>query len=196
MLYRKLSIGLVVYSMLLAGCGPAEEAAQSDPPPTPATASAPVADSATDSQRAPSIDIPNARMPFEGILVGGQPTPEQLEAAAQAGYSTIVNLRPPGENSEWEEASKAAELGLRYVNIPIAGVEDLNAENAARLAEVVDDPAARPLLVHCGSGNRVGALFALKAFYVDGEDAASALQTGLDTGLTSLEDAVRQRLSQ
>ncbi|MEM7351106.1 MAG: sulfur transferase domain-containing protein, partial [Acidobacteriota bacterium] len=122
------------------------------------------------------------------------PTPEQLAEAAQAGYSTVVNLRPPGENSEWDEATQAADLGLRYVNIPIAGAADLNADNAALLAEIVNDPATGPLMVHCASGNRVGGLFAMKAFHVDGKSAEEAMQIGREAGLTSLAEPVREGL--
>lgn len=141
------------------------------------------------------IDIPNAKMPADGILVGGQPSVEQFQEAAFAGYRTVVNLRGPGEQGSWDEASKAAGLGVRYVEIPIAGTEDLTAENARKLAQIVDDPEALPAMVHCASGNRVGALFALKALHVDGESAESALAFGRRAGLTRLEDTVRERLT-
>ena len=52
-----------------------------------------------------------------------------------------------------------------------------------------------PVLLHCGSGNRVGALLALAAFHVDGRPADAALQYGLDSGLTRLEPVVRDHLS-
>jgi len=54
----------------------------------------------------PKIDIPNALIPKPDILTGGQPTPQQLEQAKQAGYRTIVNLRPAAEMSEWSEEDK------------------------------------------------------------------------------------------
>ncbi len=162
------------------------------PEPTPGAAEAPPAGPAANP---PAIDIPNARRPWPGVLVGGQPTVEQLEAAARAGYRTIINLRAPGEQGGWDEVPKAAELGLRYEAIPIVGIEGLNAENARKLATIVDDPEALPVMVHCASGNRVGALFALKALHVDGEDAGKALAIGLEAGLTRLEGAVRERLN-
>ena len=46
---------------------------------------------------------------LQSINTGGQPTAEQLEAAARAGFRTIVNLRTPGEEGSWEEAPKAAD---------------------------------------------------------------------------------------
>ena len=38
----------------------------------------------TGKAAAVKIEIPNARMPFDGVLTGGQPTAEQLETAARA----------------------------------------------------------------------------------------------------------------
>ena len=139
--------------------------------------------------------IPNARTPGERILTGGQPTPEQVRELAAAGYRTIVNLRAPGEEGGWDEAPLAEELGLRYVSIPMAGVEALTEQNARRLAGILEDEDAYPMLIHCRSGNRVGALFALQAFYLDGRDPDAAVEIGLEAGLTSLETAVREHLA-
>lgn len=153
----------------------------------------------TGTEPAPEIAIRNARTPAPGILTGGQPTPEQLKQVAAAGYRTVVNLRGTGEGDGgegegWDEAAAARDLGLDYVAIPIASAADLTEENARLLAEVLDDPERRPVLVHCASGNRVGALFALEAFVVDGKDGETALQIGLDAGLTSLREVVEKRL--
>lgn len=141
------------------------------------------------------VEIRNARTPLDGVLTGGQPTEEQLAALAKAGYRTLVNLRTEGENPVSDrEAALAEEVGMRYLHIPVAGARGLTEENARRLSEVLEDDDLRPLVVHCGSGNRVGALFALEAFQIDGEDPAKALQIGLEAGLTRLEPVVREKL--
>ncbi len=142
---------------------------------------------------APEIPIKNARQPEEGLLTGGQPTAEQLAEAAAAGYRTVVNLRPLAEQ-EWNEPAKAAELGLRYVALPVAGADDLTLDNARALAEILDDEANYPVLVHCASSNRVGALFALRAFHLEGKSSDESLEIGRQAGLTSLEAKVRERL--
>jgi len=51
------------------------------------------------------------------------------------------------------------------------------------------------VLVHCGSGNRVGALLALRAS-LDGADDEKALALGREGGLSSLEGVVRERLDE
>lgn len=143
------------------------------------------------------LDLPNERRVEAGILSTGQPSRADLEAARRAGTRTIVNLRPDREFSEYDEAAAAAELGLRYVHIPVAGPQDLTRENAQALDRALDGEQAAPALVHCGSGNRVGALFALRARHVAGESVDRALQAGVDAGLdrtSTLYAATRQAL--
>ncbi len=135
--------------------------------------------------------LPNARRPAQGVLSGGQPTVEQLEAAGRAGFKTVINLRAAGEPGTRESEVEAA--GMHYVELPIAGTEAISEANARALAAALEE-AEHPVLLHCGSGNRVGALLALKAFHVDGMSAEEALQYGLDSGLTRLEPVVRKAL--
>ena len=122
----------------------------------------------------PADLLPNGRAPLPGVLTGGQPSRRQLEALAAAGYRTVVNLRAPGEEMPVSGADVEA-LGMRYVHIPIAGRGDLTAAKADELGAVLADPSARPLAIHCASGNRVGALLALEAARVEGKPAAEAL---------------------
>lgn len=186
---------LAVILAFVAGCrqegGPPPAA---PPPAAPPSAPEPVAEETAANPL--QVPIPNARMLADDVLSGGQPTVEQFEQAAAAGFRTVVNLRTPGEEGVWDEAPKAEELGLRYVAIPVAGVEGLTVENARDLAEIFDDPGARPLMIHCGSGNRIGALFALKAYHLDGESTEAALEIGRNAGLTrlELEEVVKERL--
>ena len=178
------TIALVALAALfVVGC-------KSEPALAPETA--PVAD-ATPGQVDPASLVRNGMMPLEGVLTGGQPTDEQLAALRDAGYKTIINLRQPDERGTRGEAEKVAELGMTYVALPVAGAEDLNEENAVALAAALET-AERPVLLHCGSGNRVGALLAMKAFLVDGASADEALDLGLAGGVTRLEPAVREKL--
>ena len=135
--------------------------------------------------------VRNGKMPLEGVLTGGQPTDEQLAALRDAGFATVINLRMPDERGTRGEAETVTELGMAYVSIPVNGKEGLTEENAAALAEALET-AERPLLLHCGSGNRVGALLALKAFQLDGKSAEEALEIGIAGGVTRLEPVVRE----
>jgi len=141
------------------------------------------------------IDIPYALAPFPDVLSGGQPSLEQLARASREGYRTVINLRGPGEEGELEdEAERVRELGMDYVSIPVQGGGDISEENARLLAEALAAPEALPAIVHCRSGNRVGALFALGAVALDGMGPEEAFAVGRSSGLTSLVPLVRERL--
>jgi len=143
-----------------------------------------------------TIRVPNPCHPDTDLLTGGQPTPEALESAREAGYRTVINLRGPGEAIGYDEESVVTGLGMRYVCIPITGPGDLHDETAEKLDDVLSDPAARPALIHCGSGNRVGALLALHACRKAGADPEEAIAYGRKAGLSSqeLEEVLRARL--
>jgi len=141
-----------------------------------------------------AIEIPNARIVDSDVLVGGQPTEDQFREAAAAGYGTVVNLRSEGEEGSLpDEAELVESLGMRYVAIPIGGAGDFNAAAAEKLAGVLNE-AEGPVMVHCASGNRVGGLFALKAFLVDGMHGEKAEALGWAYGMRRLPDTVADAL--
>ena len=139
--------------------------------------------------------IPNARIPIAGVLSGGQPTKAQIVAAGSAGYKTVINLRSDTEPGfEWEAAAVKA-AGMAYVSIPVAGAAGLTKENVIRLDAALKEASSNgPILLHCGSGNRIGAMLALRAAWIEGKDPAAALQYGKASGLTGLEPAVKSML--
>jgi protein tyrosine phosphatase (PTP) superfamily phosphohydrolase (DUF442 family) len=139
------------------------------------------------------LGVPNERQPLAGVTTGGTPDAAALERAAAAGYRTVVDLR---SDSERDPAllEKAAALGLEVLAIPIGGAADINEASAEKLGIILADTTKRPLLLHCASGNRVGALLALESALVEGQSAEKALTLGLAAGLTGLEPVVRERL--
>jgi uncharacterized protein (TIGR01244 family) len=176
----------------LAACA-APEAERRGPSPEPASPAA----GAGAGQRAekppePETLLRNGMMPFEGILTGGQPTPQQLEAARNLGYKTVINMRMPDEEGS-TRPEEVEGLGMTYISIPIGGEEGVNEENTRRFAEALEN-AEYPIIVHCASGNRIGALFAMKGYLVDGMPADEALAIGLASGLTRLEPVIREKL--
>jgi protein tyrosine phosphatase (PTP) superfamily phosphohydrolase (DUF442 family) len=133
--------------------------------------------------------------PIPGLTSTGQPSPEQLEAAARAGVLTVINLRADGENGfEWEE-EKARALSLHYVRIPISGAADLTRANVLRLDAALREGLDRGrVLLHCASGNRNGAMLALREAWLRGATPEAALALGKAEGLTRLEPATRRLL--
>jgi uncharacterized protein (TIGR01244 family) len=128
-------------------------------------------------------------MPRSGLIVGGQPTEEQLSHLAANGLSRVVDLRGEDEDRGLDERAVAESLGLEYVAIPIPDRASLNWTAAAELNALLSSDQGT-VLVHCRSGNRAGAVFALSAS-LDGESSVeAALEIGRAHGLTSLEEHV------
>ena len=128
-----------------------------------------------------------------GLKTGGQPDAAQLRAFAADGGKVVIDLRHEDEARGYDETALARELGLRYVRLPIVGAADLDDANAAALDRALKD-AQGPVLLHCASGNRVGALLALTAAKYEGLAPEAALELGRQAGLKSLEPVVRERL--
>lgn len=166
---------LVLSVSLLAACSP-----QSEQQPL-------------DREAVLQSQIKNLKTPAANTLSSGQPTEEQLRILAQAGVKHIVNLRTASEQ-DWDEAAFVKSLGMEYHSIPVArtgGITSANAQSLSQLLERIDQPA----LVHCGSGNRVGALMAVSAAQSRGLDIDAAVAEGQRWGLTGLESTVREVLA-
>ncbi|MDJ0699830.1 MAG: sulfur transferase domain-containing protein [Woeseiaceae bacterium] len=131
--------------------------------------------------------------PVDGILSAGQPNEETFQVFADSGFVAVVDLRTEGESRGMEnEAAVVEGLGMKYISLPIDGAEAVNFENAASLSEVLAS-FDEPVLVHCGSANRVGALLALGKAQA-GADPEEAIAYGKAAGMTRLENRVREVL--
>ncbi|MEO6264778.1 MAG: protein tyrosine phosphatase family protein [Luteimonas sp.] len=130
-----------------------------------------------------------------GVYSAGQPNEAELAALARNGMRTIINLRHPSEASEFDEADAVAAAGMRYVSIPVSGAQELTPETVTRFSEEMEDARSRgPVLIHCGSANRVGALIALEQAWVQGQSPDVALAAGRAAGLAGLEPVVIEHL--
>jgi len=63
------------------------------------------------------------------------------------------------------------------------------------MLDILIAEADGPVLVHCGSANRVGALLALRKSMAGADDEA-ALEYGRKGGMTSLEPRVKEALTE
>ena len=141
-----------------------------------------------------SIETSQDLSPVDGLRSSGQPDAEQLALFAEAGYVAVVDLRGESENRGLDEAAAVEGLGLDYVNLPVSGADSISWENANKLQEILSSYDG-PVLVNCGSGNRVGALLALSKSK-NGADDEEAVAYGRAAGMTRLESVVRSRLSE
>jgi len=101
--------------------------------------------------------IPNYLVIRPGLATAGQPSPEALGRLKEMGFKTVINLRTEKEGGKAEEEPVKA-AGLRYVWVPVAS-ETFSAADVDAVARLLDDPEAGPILLHCSSANRVGAVW-------------------------------------
>lgn len=134
----------------------------------------------------------NSVTPVDGLTSSGQPNEQALQVFSDGGYAAVIDLRGAEEKRGFDEQKAVEALGMDYVLLPIEDEDAINFDNAAKLDELIAS-YDRPVLVHCGSGNRVGALLALQKGR-EGADAEAAVAYGKAGGLTRLEEHVRKQL--
>ncbi len=142
---------------------------------------------------AQSADLPNRHDALKGITTAGQPSADALAAIAAAGYKTVIDLRAPNEDRGLDEKKTVEGLGMSYVNLPVNGAGGVSYENANALDKLLAD-VPKPVLVHCASSNRVGALLSLRA-KLKGTGSDKALDLGVASGLGSLKPVVEKKLA-
>lgn len=129
---------------------------------------------------------------FGDVYLASQPEPADFEQAKADGVKTVLNLRPAAEQPDFDEHAWVEGLGLTYLNLPIAGAGGLDDEAFARARELLNT-AERPILVHCASANRVGALWVPWRVLDGGVDLADALAEARTIGLKSQELEAKAR---
>lgn len=146
--------------------------------------------------RAPAVEgsgIAGAVSPALGVLSAGRLAPADIPRIREAGVQAIIDLTPDAETPDFDEAAVVRAAGLAYANLPLKGPSDLTLGNV-RTFDALLRGAKQPVLVHCASGNRVGAMAALRAAWVDGDSTEKAIALGRAWGLKSLEGEVRRRI--
>ena len=110
----------------------------------------------------------------EDVTVTGQVTPEQLRQAAKEGFHSVLNLRAPEEQGVLADEKVVAEnVVLSYINIPVRKMEISDALATQVLAEI--DNLPKPVLIHCASGMRAGAMAFMHMATRHGMSAEDAL---------------------
>jgi uncharacterized protein (TIGR01244 family) len=126
------------------------------------------------------------------FVSSGQPDEAVLQLIADAGFAAVVDFRSPAEDRGLDEQKAVERLGMVYATLPVSGPSDVTFDNAAALDQILAENEGRVLL-HCSSGNRAAALYALREKLL-GASNDDALAVGKVAGLTRLESIVTERL--
>lgn len=144
--------------------------------------------------RAREAADPNAPLVCSGpmLAISAQPNGHDLAEARVKGYRTVVNFRSPDEDGYVDQRAEVEGLGLRYVAIPVKG-RAVEPAHADALAEVLADPAAGPVLMHCRSGTRAAMVWTVWLARHGGLTAEDALRYGERAGLSGETKAAAEK---
>ncbi len=119
-------------------------------------------------------DIYNYRKVNDTLITGGQPTADQLRAAADEGVATVINLATGNlREPSLDEASLVKSLDMAYYHIPVAW-ENPTASDFAEFERVMREAPQGKTLVHCAANFRVTAFYSLYALKHVGWSEAAA----------------------
>ena len=189
---------LCVVAVLVAavgcGAGPAmEPAAETTPTELPAAAEPTPAEPPAEAAPAPAASMQDDAGP-EGVrnytrvdatvACAGATPPEVMAELKEHGFATVINFRTEGERGATVADGRAAAeaAGLTYIHLPF---REPSAEVTEAFLEAVADPANQPTYIHCGSANRVGAMWLIKRVVQDGYSVADATAEAEAIGLSS-----------
>lgn len=136
-----------------------------------------------DQDEAPDGVVNYTRVDATVACAGATP-PEAMADLRDLGFAAVINFRTAEEEGANIEASRAAaeEAGLTYIHIPFRAP---SAETADAFLAAVAEPANQPTYIHCGSANRVGAMWFIKRVIQDGWDEDRAMAEAEAIGLRS-----------
>jgi uncharacterized protein (TIGR01244 family) len=99
----------------------------------------------------------------EDIVTAGQPLEDQLQAAAQEGFKSVINLAPTSSrNALSDEAGLVGSLGMTYYYIPVDWNKPTEQDFEAFEAVMKQRPEGKTL-IHCQANFRVTAFYSLYA---------------------------------
>ena len=140
------------------------------------------------------MSIPNLLQVESGVWSAGQPAADDWARLPAGGIRAVVNLRGADEQPGLDEAAAVRARGLDYHAFPVSTPADFAPERVAAFAGLVARLRTGGVLVHCGSGNRVGAMFALARGREPDVTVDEALDYGRRAGLAGLEPQVAMLL--
>lgn len=115
---------------------------------------------------------------------------EQIQAVAEQGIEVVISLLPSAE-AKVDEARLVTNAGMLFMHIPIANSSELTISKVQAVADALESAQGKKVLIHCASGNRVGAVMALKSAWVDNMPHSESFAVGKSYGLSSLSSQVQ-----
>lgn len=130
-------------------------------------------------------DAPRILCIDESLATAAQPKETAFAKLASNGFRSVLNLRTDAEGVDLvRERELAEKAGLRYLNIPVSP-PSLNEDTVNAFIKAVKEKSNHPMLIHCGTANRVGAMMMIYRVLEQGWTEEKALEEATRIGLTS-----------
>ncbi|MEM5773490.1 MAG: protein tyrosine phosphatase family protein [Anaerolineaceae bacterium] len=119
--------------------------------------------------------IINFRVIDYRIASGGQPTPVQISALAEAGCQVVINLAlPTSTHAIANEGELVTRLGLTYIHIPVVW-EKPTLDDFQQFVGVMQIYQEKKIFVHCAMNMRASCFLYLYRLIVEGMDPEIAV---------------------
>ena len=119
---------------------------------------------------------------FRKNLLCGQPSAEDFAEAKKRGIKVVVTLRTKGE-VDWDEPGLVKGLGLGFHEFGFRAPETLTDAVLDGSLKILADAKSKPVMLHCGSANRVGAVWLAHRVLNDGLPVDAARREAATVGL-------------
>lgn len=134
-----------------------------------------------------NAEVPRVLCLNENIATGGQPKADAFAKLASNGYRSVVTLRTDKENVDLKKDRELAEAaGMRYIQIPVVTAAP-DPKQVEEFIRTVQDKKNHPMLIYCGSANRVAAFWMIYRVVAEGWVEEKAMAEAVKIGLTRPE---------
>ena len=123
------------------------------------------------------------------IVFAGQFEEADIPKLKEAGITQVISLRKDDE-AGWDEAKIVQDAGLKHASIAFQSAEEFTDEKITELRKLLDGTEGKTML-HCGGGNRVGAVWITHRVLDDGVELDTAIEEAKTIGLKS--EPLKQR---
>lgn len=134
---------------------------------------------------------------INSVLLGYQPSAEDLQAIQKVGFRRVVNLMSVQEGRS-DDAAICGQLGLEHQRIPVSGPEALNRDVINQVRITLLESGRRPVFLHGDSKDLVAAVWVVYRSLDQGVELEKAIEEARTMGLANSEyeqkvrDYVRQ----
>ena len=177
---------LILTSIVITGCG--IETTTTAPIPVavapPAAPTTPAANGST-TQALKTAELGSTKNvhTLGNTVFAGQFQQDDIATLKEAGITQVISLRKDAE-LDWNEAEAVTAAGLKHASIAFQAPGELTDEMFQQLRDLLGEEEGKTML-HCGGGNRVGAVWIAHRVLDDGVELEAAIAEAKTIGLKS-----------